>query len=86
VFLDLIEEAIHTARRAEAAAHVAAARDCRLDQLSLRLRLVVLAGEAITGPGPTQPPSMRRSPTRATTAGPSTWPVSSSPTAPTCAA
>ena len=50
VFLDMIEAAIHTGRQAEAAAHVAAARDCRLDQLSPRLRLVVLAGEAITGP------------------------------------
>jgi len=46
----MIEAAIHTGRRAEAAAHIAAARDCRLDQLSPRLRLVVLAGEAITGP------------------------------------
>ena len=46
----MIEAAIHTGRQAEAAAHVAAARDCRLDQLSPRLRLVVLAGEAITGP------------------------------------
>ena len=50
VFLDLIEAAIHTGRRTEAAAHVAAARDCRLDQLSPRLHLVVLAGEAITAP------------------------------------
>jgi DNA-binding CsgD family transcriptional regulator len=50
VLLDLVEAAIHTGRRTEAAAHVAAARDCRLDRLSLRLRLVVLAGEAITEP------------------------------------
>jgi DNA-binding CsgD family transcriptional regulator len=48
VLLDLVEAAIHTGRRTEAAAHVAAARDCRLDRLSPRLRLVVLAGEAIT--------------------------------------
>jgi len=47
VFLDLVEAAIHTGRRAEAAAHAAAARDCRLDRLSPRLRLVVLAAEAI---------------------------------------
>ncbi len=50
VLLDLVEAAIHTGRRTEAAAHVAAARDCRLDRLSPRLRLVVLAGEAITEP------------------------------------
>jgi len=50
VFLDLVEAAIHTGRRAEAAAHVAAARDGRLDRLSPRLRLIVLAGEAITEP------------------------------------
>ena len=39
-----------TGRSAQAAAHVAAARDCRLDQLSPRLRLVVLASAAITEP------------------------------------
>ena len=50
VLLDLVEAAIHTGRRAEAAAHVAAARECRLDRLSPRLRLVVLAGQAITEP------------------------------------
>jgi DNA-binding CsgD family transcriptional regulator len=50
VLLDLVEAAIHTGRRAEAAAHVAAARDCRLDRLSPRLRLAVLAGQAITEP------------------------------------
>jgi DNA-binding CsgD family transcriptional regulator len=50
VICDLVEAAIHTGRRAEAAAHVAAARDGRIDRLSPRLRLVVLAGEAITGP------------------------------------
>ncbi|MEV5750401.1 AAA family ATPase [Actinoallomurus sp. NPDC052308] len=52
VFLDLVEAAIHTNRRTEAAAHVAAARDCRLDRLSPRLRLVVLACTAITEPRP----------------------------------
>ena len=50
VFQDLVEAAIHTGRGAEAAAHVAAARSCRLDRLSPRLRLVVLAGAAITRP------------------------------------
>jgi DNA-binding CsgD family transcriptional regulator len=47
VFHDLVEAAIHTGRGAEAAAHVAAARACRLDRLSPRLRLVVLASAAI---------------------------------------
>ena len=50
VFHDLVESAIHTGRDAEAAAHVAAARDCGLDRLSPRLRLVVLASAAITEP------------------------------------
>jgi DNA-binding CsgD family transcriptional regulator len=50
VFHDLVEAAMHTGRDAEAAAHVAAARDCRLDRLSQRLRLVVLASAAITEP------------------------------------
>jgi DNA-binding CsgD family transcriptional regulator len=50
VFHDLVEAAVHTGRDAEAAVHVAAARDCRLDRLSPRLRLVVLAGAAITEP------------------------------------
>jgi DNA-binding CsgD family transcriptional regulator len=50
VFHDLVEAAIHTGRSAEAAAHVAAARDCRLDRLSPRLHLVVLASAAFTGP------------------------------------
>jgi DNA-binding CsgD family transcriptional regulator len=51
VFHDLVEAATHTGRSAEAAAHVAAARDCGLDRLSPRLRLVVLASAAITEPG-----------------------------------
>jgi DNA-binding CsgD family transcriptional regulator len=50
VFHDLVEAAIHTGRDAEAAAHVAAARDCGLDRLSPRLRLVVLASAAVTEP------------------------------------
>ncbi|WP_455565616.1 hypothetical protein [Microtetraspora malaysiensis] len=50
MFHDLIEAAVHTGRHAEAAAHAAAARDCRLDRLSPRLRLVFLAAAAITAP------------------------------------
>ncbi|MFD1938490.1 MULTISPECIES: AAA family ATPase [Nonomuraea] len=50
VFHDLIEAAVHTGRGAQAAAHVAAAREARLDRLSPRLRLVVLAAAAITDP------------------------------------
>ncbi|MER6945892.1 LuxR C-terminal-related transcriptional regulator [Nonomuraea sp. NPDC000554] len=50
VFHDLIEAALHTGRGAEAAAHVAAARASRVDRLSPRLRLVVLAAAAITDP------------------------------------
>jgi DNA-binding CsgD family transcriptional regulator len=50
VFHDLVEAAIRTDRSAEAAAHVAAARDCGLDRLSPRLHLVVLACAAITEP------------------------------------
>jgi DNA-binding CsgD family transcriptional regulator len=50
VFHDLVEAAVHTGRDAAAAAHVAAARDCRLDRLSPRLRLIVLASAAITEP------------------------------------
>jgi hypothetical protein len=50
VFHDLVEAAIHSGRSEEAAAHVAAARECHLDRLSARLRLVVLASAAITEP------------------------------------
>ena len=86
VFHDLVEAAIYTGRSAEAAAHVAAARDCHLDRLSPRLRLVVLASAADRRtPRSTPPPSSTRSPSQATIAGPSTWPASNSPTAPTCA-
>ncbi|HEX3714185.1 MAG TPA: AAA family ATPase [Trebonia sp.] len=46
VFHDLVEAAVHTGRGAQAAAHVAAARECGLDELSPRLRLVVLASAA----------------------------------------
>ncbi len=48
VFHDLVEAAMYTGREAAAAAHVAAARECRLDRLSPRLRLVVMAGAAIS--------------------------------------
>jgi DNA-binding CsgD family transcriptional regulator len=50
VFHDLVEAAMLTGRDAAAAAHVAAARECGLDRLSPRLRLVVLASEAIAEP------------------------------------
>jgi len=50
VFHDLVEAAIRTGRTTQAAAHVAAARDCQLDRLSPRLRLVVMASAAITEP------------------------------------
>ncbi|WP_433243469.1 ATP-binding protein [Actinomadura nitritigenes] len=52
VFHDLVEAAIHTGRSADAAAHVAAARQNHLHRLSPRLRLVVLACAAITDPHP----------------------------------
>jgi DNA-binding CsgD family transcriptional regulator len=51
VFHDLVEAAMYTGREAAAAAHIAAARACRLDRLSPRLRLVVLASAAIAEPG-----------------------------------
>jgi DNA-binding CsgD family transcriptional regulator len=51
VFLDLVEAAVHTGRRDEAAAHVAAARLANLDTISPRLRLVVLGSAAIADPG-----------------------------------
>ena len=50
VFHDLVEAAMYTGREAAAAAHIAAARECRLDRLSPRLRLVVLASAAIAEP------------------------------------
>ncbi len=46
----LVEAAMLTGGDAAAAAHVAAARECGLDRLSPRLRLVVLASEAIAEP------------------------------------
>ena len=65
VLLNLVEAAFHTGRRTEASAHVAAARDCRLDRLSPRLRLVVLARGHHRTPNRHRPPSNRRSPNRA---------------------
>jgi DNA-binding CsgD family transcriptional regulator len=50
VFHDLVEAAMYTGREAAAAAHIAAARECRLDRLSPRLRLVVLTSAAIAEP------------------------------------
>jgi DNA-binding CsgD family transcriptional regulator len=50
VFHDLVEAAMYTGREAAAAAHIAAARECRLDRLSPRLRLIVLASAAIAEP------------------------------------
>jgi len=47
VFHDLVEAAMYTGREAAAAAHIAAARECHLERLSPRLRLVVLASAAI---------------------------------------
>ncbi|MEV8638438.1 AAA family ATPase [Streptosporangium sp. NPDC051023] len=49
VFFDLIEAALHTGRRTEAAAHLTAAQDLDLGRLSPRLRLIVLAGATLTG-------------------------------------
>ncbi|MEV5710475.1 AAA family ATPase [Actinoallomurus sp. NPDC052274] len=49
VFHDLVEAALPSGRRDEAARHVAAARDLDLERLSPRLRLIVLAGAALTG-------------------------------------
>ncbi|HEX4291904.1 MAG TPA: LuxR C-terminal-related transcriptional regulator, partial [Trebonia sp.] len=50
VFHDLVEAAMYTGREAAAAAHIEAARECHLDRLSPRLRLVVLASAAIAEP------------------------------------
>ncbi|MFJ1767146.1 AAA family ATPase [Amycolatopsis sp. NPDC088138] len=48
--LDLTESAVRTGRRAEAAAHVAAAREARLDEISPRYRLLVDAAAAMAAP------------------------------------
>lgn len=48
--LDLTESALRTGRRAEAEAHVAAARSVRLDEISPRYALLVDAATAIVAP------------------------------------
>ncbi|MFJ4622363.1 ATP-binding protein [Streptomyces sp. NPDC088812] len=49
--LDLVEAAVRTGRDAEAAAHARAMRESAMADLSPRLRLLVLAAEALTTPG-----------------------------------
>ena len=48
VLLDLVEAAVRTGRRAEAAAHVQAMREAGLGAISSRLSLIVAAAEALT--------------------------------------
>jgi DNA-binding CsgD family transcriptional regulator len=48
--LDLTESAVRTGRREEAAAHVAAAREARLGEISPRYRLLVDAAAAMAAP------------------------------------
>ena len=48
VLLDLVEAAVRTGRRAEAAAHVRAMRDAGLGAISSRLSLIVAAAAALT--------------------------------------
>ncbi|MGW0812850.1 response regulator transcription factor [Streptomyces viridiviolaceus] len=49
--MDLVEAAVRTGREAEAAAHTAAMRASAMAELSPRLELLVLAGEALTAQG-----------------------------------
>ncbi|MFI7109705.1 ATP-binding protein [Nonomuraea sp. NPDC050227] len=49
---DLVEAALHSGRPGQAAAHIAAAHELDLGRLSPRLRLVILAGAAITDADP----------------------------------
>ncbi|MGW1469402.1 AAA family ATPase [Streptomyces sp. NPDC002308] len=49
--LDLVEAAVRTGRTAEAAAHAAAVRESAMADLSPRLRMLVLACQALTTPG-----------------------------------
>ncbi|MFE7403515.1 ATP-binding protein [Streptomyces sp. NPDC057557] len=49
--MDLVEAALRTGRDKEAAAHAAAMRASAMAELSPRLELLVLAGEALTTPG-----------------------------------
>ncbi len=48
--MDLVEAAVRTARQEEAAAHVAAARDARIAEISSRLALLVTASAALAAP------------------------------------
>jgi DNA-binding CsgD family transcriptional regulator len=48
--MELVESAARSGRRAEAAAHVAAARDAHVDELSPRLALVVAGAAAMAAP------------------------------------
>ena len=50
VLLDLIEAAVRTGRRADAAAHVRAMRDAGLERISPRLSLVVAGAAALAAP------------------------------------
>jgi ATP/maltotriose-dependent transcriptional regulator MalT len=47
VVLDVVEAAVRTNRHAEARAHVAAAREARLDEISGRLSMLITASEAL---------------------------------------
>ncbi|MEU6440833.1 AAA family ATPase [Streptomyces sp. NPDC047046] len=49
--LDLVEAAVRTGRDAEAAAHIAAMRDCAVGTLSPRLNMLFLTCEALITPG-----------------------------------
>ncbi|MYT69067.1 AAA family ATPase [Streptomyces sp. SID8367] len=49
--LDLVEAAVRTGRTEEAAAHATAMRRSAMPELSDRLRMLVLAAEALTAPG-----------------------------------
>jgi DNA-binding CsgD family transcriptional regulator len=51
VLMDLVEAAIRTGRRAEAAAHVRAMRNAGLGRISPRLALVVAGAAALVAPG-----------------------------------
>jgi DNA-binding CsgD family transcriptional regulator/tetratricopeptide (TPR) repeat protein len=50
LIMELVESAARSGRRAEAAAHVAAARDAHVDELSPRLALVVAGAAAMAAP------------------------------------
>jgi DNA-binding CsgD family transcriptional regulator/tetratricopeptide (TPR) repeat protein len=50
VIMDVVEAAVHTSRRAEAAAHLAAIREADLAAISPRMALLVRGSEAIAAP------------------------------------